>query len=137
MRISKKVTVTRLAFLLILASVLAGCVIIPLPDKGPALRQVGLPQIGETEQSVRERFGQPQLLDSGNFLMYEWTRDRKFVLVAAIPSGLPVGGVVREGGSACWSPWMNNAKFYGSSARSLTAPQKDLPKRIASIVPRT
>ncbi len=96
-------TVSLMAFtthyipLLLLACVVTGCVVVPLPDKGPELRKVGVPRVGEPESSIRGRFGEPQLLDSGNFLLYEWTRDRQFVLVPIIPSGLPGGGVVAQG----------------------------------------
>jgi hypothetical protein len=36
------------------------------------------------------------VLDSGRFLIYEWTTDRGFLIVPAYPTGLPVGGVIAK-----------------------------------------
>lgn len=72
---------------------LYGCIYIPLPDSGPELKKVTLPTSGENDAEVRQRFGIPELLDTPRFRLYEWTAGRRFVIVPAIPTGVPVGGV--------------------------------------------
>ena len=75
---------------------LSGCIYIPLPDQAPLLQEVRLPQVGDLASAVRRVFGEPQVLDSGRFLIYEWTTDRGFLIVPAYPTGLPVGGVIAK-----------------------------------------
>ena len=49
---------------------LSGCV--PLPDKAPSLQEVQLPHRGDSMAEVRHVFGDPQVLDSGRYLIYDW-----------------------------------------------------------------
>jgi hypothetical protein len=78
----------------LLAFLLNACVYVPLPDKVPPLQEVRLPRPGDSVAEVRRVFGDPQLLHSGRFLLYDWTTDRRFVIVPLFPTGLPGGGVV-------------------------------------------
>jgi hypothetical protein len=43
---------------------------------------------------VRATFGEPQRLDLSNYWIYEWTTERKFVIVPVTPTGFPVGAPV-------------------------------------------
>lgn len=89
---------TKYARLLLLClNVLAGCVIIPLPDQGPELKRVKVPQLEAPAIEVRHALKTPQLLDTPNYSLYEWDVDRRFVIVPSLPLGLPVGGVTDKG----------------------------------------
>ena len=73
---------------------LSGCVYLPLPDKAPPLQEVQLPRPGDSVAEVRRVFGEPQVLDSGRYLLYDWTTDRAFVIFPLYPSGLPGATVI-------------------------------------------
>jgi hypothetical protein len=75
---------------------LSGCIYIPLPDQAPPLQEVRVPQTGDLASDVRRVFGDPQVLDSGRFLFYDWTTDRGFLIVPAYPTGLPGGAVIAK-----------------------------------------
>ena len=75
---------------------LSGCIYIPLPDEAPPLQEVRLPQVGDPATEVRRVFGEPQVLDSGRFLIYDWTTDRGFLIVPVYPTGLPGAAVVAK-----------------------------------------
>lgn len=85
--------VSRLATVL-LVCFLSGCVYVPLPDTAPPLPEVRLPSSGDSVAEVRRVFGDPQVLDSGHYLLYDWTTDRRFVVVPLFPTGLPGAAVV-------------------------------------------
>jgi hypothetical protein len=70
-----------LAVAFLYSFILCSCVYVPLPDQAPPLQEVRLPQPGDSESKVRNIFGRPQVLDSGRFLVYDWTTDRAFVIV--------------------------------------------------------
>lgn len=75
---------------------LSGCIYIPLPDEAPPLQEVRLPQVGDPASEVRRVFGEPQVLDSGRFLIYDWTTDRGFLIVPAYPTGLPGSAIIAK-----------------------------------------
>ncbi|MDH4055323.1 MAG: hypothetical protein OEV58_08090, partial [Gammaproteobacteria bacterium] len=55
-----------------------------------------MPHRGEFEADVRQVFGDPQVLDSGRYLIYDWTTDRQLVLIPLGYSGL-AGATVTAG----------------------------------------
>ncbi len=85
-------TAARSAAPLLLA--FAGCLSLPLPDQGPD-RIDDLPETlrGKSAKEVRALLGAPDLLDTPTHRIYEWATDRRVFVTAAIPSGLPVGGI--------------------------------------------
>lgn len=68
----------------------------PLPDMAPPLSEAQMPHRGEFEADVRQVFGDPQVLDSGRYLIYDWTTDRQLVLIPLGYSGL-AGATVTAG----------------------------------------
>lgn len=78
----------------VLATALAGCISLPLPDAAPALHRVPLPRAGDDIAAVRLAFGTPPLLDDGQHLVYDWSTNRRLVIVPLLPSGLPAAAVV-------------------------------------------
>ncbi len=81
------------SFLILALILLSSCVYLPLPNSGPNLQTISLPAPGVSSPEVRQRFGTPDLLDTPEYLLYEWTAQRRFVIVPAIPTGVPVGGI--------------------------------------------
>ena len=78
------------AILLLFATWLAACV--PLPDNAPSLRQARLPQPGDSAAKVRQVFGEPNILDGGRYLLYDWKSDRQLFLTGTL-LGLPGAGM--------------------------------------------
>lgn len=70
------------------------CISIPLPSGGPQLERVTLPVVGDDASEVRQVFGKPQRLDVPSNWLYEWTTERKFVIVPVLPTGMPGGAAV-------------------------------------------
>jgi hypothetical protein len=70
------------------------CISIPLPSGGPELKRASLPVAGDDASDVREVFGEPQRLDVPSNWLYEWTTERKFVIVPIMPTGMPAGAAV-------------------------------------------
>ncbi len=73
---------------------LTACISIPMPSGGPKLEKISLPVAGDEAATVRQTFGEPQRLDVSTYWVYEWTTDRKFVVVPVMPMGMPVGAAV-------------------------------------------
>jgi hypothetical protein len=80
--------------LLLVAAWSFACISVPLPSAGPKLEKITLPAPGDAASSVRQAFGEPQRLDISAAWVYEWTTDRKFVVVPVMPTGMPVGAAV-------------------------------------------
>ena len=80
--------------LVLVAAWSLACISIPIPDRGPELEEIELPSVGDEASSVRRTFGEPQRLDIPPAWVYEWTTDRRFVVVPVIPLGMPAGAVV-------------------------------------------
>jgi len=74
--------------------VLTSCISIPLGSGGPELEKISLPATGDQAAEVRQAFGEPQRLDTPTHWVYEWSTDRKFVIVPVTPMGMPVGAPV-------------------------------------------
>ncbi|MCJ7590392.1 MAG: WD40 repeat domain-containing protein [Woeseiaceae bacterium] len=73
---------------------LNGCV--SLPDMAPPLSAAQMPHRGDLVAEIRHVFGDPQVLDSGRYLIYDWTTDRQMVLVPVGYTGLS-GATVTAG----------------------------------------
>lgn len=72
----------------------SACISVPLPSGGPKLERITLPVAGDEAAAVRQSFGKPQRLDTPSNWVYEWTTDRKFVIVPIMPTGMPAGAAV-------------------------------------------
>ena len=70
------------------------CISVPLPSGGPKLEKITLPIAGDEATAVRQTFGEPQRLDTPSNWVYEWTTERKFVIVPVMPTGMPAGAAV-------------------------------------------
>lgn len=79
------------ALLLPVVIVLTSCISVPLGSGGPELEKISLPAPGDQAAVVRKTFGAPQRLDTPTYWVYEWSTDRKFVIVPVTPMGVPVG----------------------------------------------
>jgi WD40 repeat protein len=62
----------------------------------PPLSEAQIPHRGDLVAEVRQVFGDPQVLDSGRYLIYDWTTDRQLVLVPVGYTGLS-GATVTAG----------------------------------------
>jgi WD40 repeat protein len=80
--------------LLLMAAWSIACISVPLPSGGPELEKITLPVAGDEASTVRQTFGEPQRLDIPGYWLYEWTSDRKFVIVPVMPTGMPAGAAV-------------------------------------------
>lgn len=81
-------------WLLLVAVWSFACISVPLPSGGPELEMITLPAAGDEASTVRQTFGEPQRLDVSSNWLYEWTTDRKFVVVPLMPTGMPAGAAV-------------------------------------------
>jgi len=75
---------------------LSGCILIPLPDGGPDVQQTALPKLGARTEQIHQNLGTPNLLNSTNYKIYDWETGRRFLIIPAFPTGLPVGGVIAK-----------------------------------------
>ena len=82
--------------LILVVLLLSGCILIPLPDGGPDVQQTALPTLGASTEQIHQSLGTPNLLNSPNYKIYDWETGRRFLIIPAFPTGLPVGGVIAK-----------------------------------------
>ncbi len=82
--------------LILVVLLLSGCILIPLPDGGPDVQQTALPPLGARTEQIHQSLGTPNLLNSPNYKIYDWETGRRFLIIPAFPTGLPVGGVIAK-----------------------------------------